>query len=493
METFGVYSLKAGIILTLFWSIYLLFLQKETFFRFNRFFLLTGLFASLILPLYTIHYIVEVKTSGIPVHLISEVENDSPSIVAVTDNFHTLIKYCISYLPVIYFTVFFIILIFRISGLLRLLTIIHRSKHKRYKNYKLIESSELNKAFSFFHFIIIPKILSETEKNIILKHEETHIAQNHWVDLFLINILSLIWWFNPIIQLYDKAIRNNHEYLADKEALKQHEQADYQQTLVNQWMKTPVFPMANSFSYSNQLKRIKMMKKNISNPSKKLFSLLAIPAIAVFFMAFSKPEYKYSGTDSSSESEKKEPVTYALVTLDDQEAIKYEDEPALHLNKTTPTLNSSTVKKSHKEKTQKKENPLTIFDGEIAPYEITNHFEPNQIYLVTMLKDNKAIEKFGEDGRNGAIIITSRAARKALFDSSAYDIKGTIVDESGNPISKALVEIVEKETYTDPMGNFSLRIVPGDLLYIKADGYRSITFQSDENVKIISAQITLKK
>ena len=59
MESFGIFSLKAGIILSLFWIIYLLFLQKETFHRFNRCFLLTGLLASIFLPWIVIRYKVD--------------------------------------------------------------------------------------------------------------------------------------------------------------------------------------------------------------------------------------------------------------------------------------------------------------------------------------------------------------------------------------------------------------------------------------------------
>ena len=234
MEAFGIYSLRATAVLILFWSIYRLFLQKETFYRFNRFFLLTGLLAASILPLIIIRYTVEVNTpSMIPIQIITAGEYAMPA-AGTSESGSPFIKYFNSFLPAIYLTILCLIIIFRSVGLSRLFRTIRRNNRKRYTSYNLIESSEFEGAFSFFRFVFIPKNLSEPEKQIILKHEEAHIIQKHWIDLFLTNIASLIWWFNPAIRLYEKAIRNNHEYLADQEVLTSYEQTDYQQTLINQ-------------------------------------------------------------------------------------------------------------------------------------------------------------------------------------------------------------------------------------------------------------------
>jgi len=624
METFGIYSLKAGIILASFWGIYRLFLQKETFYRFNRFFLLAGLIASLLLPLYTIHYTVEIKAPEVPIHMISASEGISQSTEPTetgTGN-SVLIKYFILSLPFIYASVLFIIMIVRTVGFSRLLKIIHRSKHKRYSNYTLIESSEFEGAFSFLRFIILPESLSDSEKSIIVRHEETHIEQNHWVDLLLSNILNLMWWFNPVTRLYEKAIKNNHEYLADEEVLLQCGQADYQQTLVNQWLKVSVFPMTNSFSYSNRLKRITMMKKNISNPARKLFSLIAIPAIAVFLCAFAEKDYVVSFPDSDATAAmgqtgevyhdssmsmfngeftvKIDSVSISLEGCDEQplividdkvtnmdindivfeninSAASYASEDAIRLYGekgkhgavalTTKAYSKKTVqddKSPATEITPEKENtrkdpgtndinihpkpvlidkdtiqknskedeisiktnelvrvpidttshnsdrniftyrgklnldknsinkPLIIIDGKKESVDIEN-IATEKIHSISVYKDKTVTEKYGEEAKDGVIFITTYEGRKAFLESSAYDIKGTVTDESGNPINNALVKISEPETYTDPNGMFTLRIVPGDLLIIEAEGYVRKLYQTGEDVKITSAQIILKK
>ena len=583
---------------------------------------MAGLIASLLLPLYTIHYTVEIKAPEIPIRMISASEGISPSTEPTeTGTGSVLIKFFILSLPFIYASVLFIILIVRTVGFSRLLRFIHRSKHKRYSNYTLIESSEFAGAFSFFRFIILPESLSESEKSIIVRHEETHIEQNHWVDLLLSNILNLMWWFNPVTRLYEKAIKNNHEYLVDKEVLLQCGQADYQQTLVNQWLKVSVFPMTNSFSYSNRLKRITMMKKNISNPAKKFFSLIAIPAIAVFLCAFAEKDYVISFPDSDATAAmgqtgevyndssmsmfngeftvKIDSVSISLegcneqplIVIDDKvtnmdikdvvfeninSAASYASEDAIRLYGekgkhgavalTTNAYSKKNVqddKSPTKEITPAKENtrqnpgakdinihpkpvlivkdtieihsnedeisiitdelvivpidttsnnsdwniftyggnlnmgknstnkPLIIIDGKRESVEIDNIAE--KIHSISVYKDKTVTEKYGEEAKDGVIFITTYEGRKALLESSAYDIKGTVVDESGNPIHNALVKISETESYTDQNGMFTLRIVPGDQLNIEAEGYELKLFGTSEDVKITSAQIILKK
>ena len=46
-----------------------------------------------------------------------------------------------------------------------------------------------------------------------------HIRQKHWLDLMLVQLLCILQWFNPVIWIYIRLIRQNHEYIADKVAL----------------------------------------------------------------------------------------------------------------------------------------------------------------------------------------------------------------------------------------------------------------------------------
>ena len=58
METFGLYIFKSAIWLTGFTLVFLTVLRNEKYFRLNRMFLLSGIIASVVFPLYTWHYAV---------------------------------------------------------------------------------------------------------------------------------------------------------------------------------------------------------------------------------------------------------------------------------------------------------------------------------------------------------------------------------------------------------------------------------------------------
>ena len=351
----------------------------------------------------------------------------------------------------------------RMIGLSRLLRIIHCSERKRFSGFNLIESSDISGSFSFFRFIFLPKNLNESEKGIILKHEETHIVQNHWIDLILTNILTLIWWFNPFMWIYEKAIRNNHEYLADKEVLKRYKQTDFQQTLVNQWFKCHVFPVINSFAYSDRLKRINMMKKNLSNPAKKLFSLIAIPAIAIFLWACSE---KYTMIDTSS-AFMIEPVSSpkgANSSGIGQVGKIFNDGSLSMFNGEFTVIISKSGRLSLE---GCDEQPLIVIDDKITKMTIDDII-PENIHSISTIASDDGIKRYGENGKNGVILLTTKSYKT---DAVSDEKSGTIAFASVNnviPKKEPLVIIDDKKESIDVFSS------------INADTIQSITYLKDQ-------------
>ncbi|MDR1380270.1 MAG: carboxypeptidase regulatory-like domain-containing protein [Tannerella sp.] len=413
MEDFGIYSLKAGVILAFFWGIYCLFLQRETFYGFNRMFLLAGMAAAVTLPLITVRYAVEVRAAGIQPGLFAAPADGVLPVVA--DGARTeasLPELLRTLLPVLYVTALCGLLAVRSAGLFRLFRVIRRSRCRRHAGYILVESPVFGNSFSFFRYAIIPVGLSDADRRIILRHEEAHIRQKHWIDLFAVNILSLAWWFNPLVRFYEKALRNNHEYLADREALADCGQAAYRQTLVSQWFRTPVFPMADSFSQSNHIKRISMMKKNSSNPARKLFSLLAVPAMAAFLWFFAEPEYIRASAP--------EPLrTVASGQANERSFSQAAAGGYTRILSEKPAANGN----SFNSVPQRGKTPLIIINGKKTDRNLSE-FDPKSISTLTVLKDWNAIEKYGEEGRNGVVEI-STGEMENREDSLAANFKRT--------------------------------------------------------------------
>jgi hypothetical protein len=166
---------------------------------------------------------------------------------------------------------------------------------------KLIKTPEYTSAFSFFSYVFVNPSVTDVETKEIMIHELVHIRQKHWFDLLLVELLCMMQWFNPLVWIYIRFIRQNHEYLADEVALQQtSDPAVYRAVLLNQIVGAPVVSLANSFNYSPNKKRFNMMKNIISSPYRKMKILLILPVFAIVLYAFAKPDYKYKYADQSS-------------------------------------------------------------------------------------------------------------------------------------------------------------------------------------------------
>jgi hypothetical protein len=78
MTDFIWFTLKASVSLAVFYLFYLVFLRRLTFFRINRFFLLSGLVLSLIIPLIKLQLSTEITQAIQPIHFIYDLGDDFP-------------------------------------------------------------------------------------------------------------------------------------------------------------------------------------------------------------------------------------------------------------------------------------------------------------------------------------------------------------------------------------------------------------------------------
>jgi TonB family protein len=286
MDNIVEYLIKSGIALSVFYLFYWLLMRKSTHFGLNRLTLATSLIASLVLPLFKIDLTPEVVAANIPVMSI-DLKN-VVQIVSKPEPFWGIREIVL----LIYFTGLAITL-FRLiyqSIYIHVISKMSRTINKGKHTIVLVEKDIT--PFAYFSKIFIPASkMEETSFESILAHEKSHLSQYHFVDLFLIEIVTIVQWFNPIVWLYEQSLKEVHEYMADDEVLKQGvSKGKYQALLVNQALGGPVFTISHQFNQSLILKRIVMMTKMKSPQLAKIKVLLFIPLTAILLMAFSNPE-----------------------------------------------------------------------------------------------------------------------------------------------------------------------------------------------------------
>jgi len=143
-----------------------------------------------------------------------------------------------------------------------------------------------------------PESIRESEISDIIAHEKVHIRENHWLDLLVVELMSIFLWFNPFIWFFERSIKQNHEYLADKGVVAQgFNVTRYHSVLINQFMGMEVIGITNNLNYSLNAKRLKMMNKEITPKVKAVHLVWALPMIALLLAAFAQPEYQQMTND----------------------------------------------------------------------------------------------------------------------------------------------------------------------------------------------------
>ncbi len=386
METFFIYLIKSIICLTVFLGIYIVFLRQTTFILFNRIYLLFGLLASLVIPAFKYTYDVMVNidlTNNIVSENIQPIAAATPSGI----NWWQIVL-------LVYITGIVILFIRNISAYIKVTRLIRTGSIFNDPNgVKLVYNEGIKSPFSVVNYILLStKDLSYTEKELIIKHEITHVKQKHWIDLICSQCMLMLQWFNPFVWLYISYLKENHEFLADKAVLDGGASpAVYQAVLINRQFGGPVFSFANSFNYSKPLTRLIMMKKTKSSPIRKAAILILIPMFGLFVWATAQPNYvvetkNVAGNAAPDSSKTIVSTSTAYITQEGDNA------PFLQLGE-------SLILEDGKQ-------PLVIIDGKEYPWVNVSSIDPKYIESVSVLKDKTATEKYGDKAKNGVIEIT---------------------------------------------------------------------------------------
>ncbi|MFV9550433.1 M56 family metallopeptidase [Algibacter sp. PT7-4] len=272
------YLLKSSAIIIIFYGLYNLLLHRDTFFSHNRWFLLVGILAAVILPVIVIPIYIEytpINTSNLTFKNAITTQNNSN--LELKD-----ILLLIYSLGVLFF-------VFKFCFQLASLGIIlfENKKIKRGK-YTFIETQKNISPFSFFKWIVYnPKHFNKAELQQIIAHEKTHAKQYHTIDILITQLACIALWFNPFMWLYNKNLKQNLEFLADRDTLNSMVcKKTYQYTLLKTSVPTHQLALSNNFYNSLIKKRIVMLQKTKSKKINLIKYALAIPVLAIFLMSF---------------------------------------------------------------------------------------------------------------------------------------------------------------------------------------------------------------
>jgi TonB-dependent SusC/RagA subfamily outer membrane receptor len=278
METFLIYALKHLVLTGLFLAAYKFWLYSRKQFAYNRFFLLFGLLASVVVPLIEIKKIVWVQ--WVPPM------NEATEYVILANNGQPFIS-LLDWIGIGLLTGSALVLIQLLFRAAIIYKIINKSEIVQRKKPKLLVSNIAKAPFSFLQQIVFPKELYlGPNYEVILDHEKIHVKQGHSFDVLLVHLFLVFGWWNPLLWVYKKAIIENLEFLTDYLTVsKTKESKAYQYILLQQTVPQQQLVLAHPFYHSFLKKRIMML--NANTPKKSPWaSLILVPMMVGFVLLF---------------------------------------------------------------------------------------------------------------------------------------------------------------------------------------------------------------
>lgn len=284
MNELVLYLLQSGISLTLLYGVYWIFLRKDTFFVVNRTFLVASVLFSLLFPLLQLKWIFPAEVTSTYYVVLDAVTVNATKIETTFGKNLTAMQV----LLVVYLTGLAIFTIRFIFQLLQLAFLVYKNGISKHEGLRIVFIDSNYSPFSFFNLIFINrKEINQQNIKEIITHEQVHIRQNHSADLILLEIMTIVQWFNPFVWFYRTSLKSVHEFLADQGVLlKGYNPVNYQNLLIGQYMGIQVNDLTNNFNHSLLKKRITMMTKSKSNYFAKLKVLLVTPVAFLLVVAF---------------------------------------------------------------------------------------------------------------------------------------------------------------------------------------------------------------
>ena len=402
MTTFLHYDLKVALLIAVFYMFYRLLAARETFHRLNRMVLLASLALSLLLPLcvVTVHRTVEVGSMPQPMASVGMaeageiVEDEGPNSMGTT-------------LAVVYLLGLAFCLARTSINIWSVRRLVARCREVAVPSYihgniggmrLFVADDEKVKPFSWMRTVVLSRKDYENDladgargQSIVLAHECGHVACRHSVDMLFVDMVVALQWFNPVVWLLRQDLRTVHEYEADARVLSQGFNAyQYLSLLVQKAAGDAGYSVANGISMSSIVsKRVIMMTKKQSSKYAWARLLYVVPIVAISLAATAKTVVDYQVIESETSTE---------MTLPDDET-------------------------------------LYVVDGNIVEKQDVKKLKTEEIQSIKILKKEEATSKWGTQGANGVIEITTdrtkvhEAVMKSDDDNKLYVVDGNVVSK----------------------------------------------------------------
>ncbi len=284
------YIIQVLLFQTIFLAVYDLILKKETFFQWNRAYLILTSVLAYVIPL--------IRFTGMNKNIPEEYRIMLPEVILSPEIYieknvkHSAALFTgFQWLLITGGLMAALIFVYKIVQLVKL---IRTNQKEKKKEYDLVLLPEQQSSFSFFRYIFLGNNLSGKEQ--IIAHELVHVKQKHSIDLLFFELQKIFLWFNPYSYLYQKRIAELHEFIADAKTVNKKEKSTFYNSLLAETFRVDRMAFVNSYNNQSIIKkRIIMFSKSKSKEIVKLKYLWLLPVLIGMMV--------YSSCETSTEPE----------------------------------------------------------------------------------------------------------------------------------------------------------------------------------------------
>ena len=365
MATFLIYIIRWAVVLTMLYSLYGLFMKRETLHSFNRVVLLVILGASMVLPMVR----VETAESNVLTDMLQRTddsvesairhEGDKAPVIVLQDK--VTARPSEAEQPIGQGTIVFLVavLIYIIGvavawlrylwALVSLLRLIRQGRRVAIdglpRGVKVLVHPAVKTPCSWMSWMILNPV--DVSSQAIIKHERAHIRLCHSFDMLLCELTCRMLWFVPFVWMLRQDLRDVHEYQADRSVLQSGiDENEYQLLLIRKATSTGLQPVVNALNQSPIKRRFTMMYKKPSRRWVALKATYLVPLSALAIVAFARPQ-----TMSEIEKQVEEAAPLLSVRLGDspERYDKVEASRQEEVKTTVPTPDSTVTRTAEPE------------------------------------------------------------------------------------------------------------------------------------------------
>lgn len=275
-------------------------LKNQHCFQFNRFYLLGSLLLSLVLPLIKVFTLSVNSTTPFDpsIFIMPEVivtDQETPKSATIWFNLF-YIGYGLGV------SIFISRFIYQLSGIVKYIIKNRKARSKKFGYYIIDTNGEIPTS-SFFNYILWDntQTLTTSEREQVLRHERVHVFQNHSIDIIMLEIFKVLFWFNPTIWFVKRSLKETHEYMADSNAY--YNLDSYAKLLAKQALLQQGISIVHSFKSANVFKRLEMLsdQNKTTTPLYRYLGVAVVFVFMLFTMSFSVEKINEWKTEGSQE------------------------------------------------------------------------------------------------------------------------------------------------------------------------------------------------